>query len=215
MNLSGDMLGALLARCIFWLLSEDREWVEPGLDEPGQSKRTTSMRTLMLVSDSIADVFDDMEVSAIDQKEDSSVSLSAGCRWGECKWEVMSMKPLPLEICRCTCLPLMRRRICGGMLDSGSVSGSGSGSAGGKLEDVGRLMSGSRSSREDVESSRASSNEGIALGDIIRVRLDLRGVVLVGSVVRGPAARSSWGEVGRPSISPALRLRRGMSLQVV
>lgn len=162
----------------------------------------------MLVSDNNAEVFDDMEVSAADQKEDSSVSLSAGGCRGECKWEVMLMKPLLLEMCRCTCLPLMRLRICGGMLDSGSVSGSGS--AGGRLGDVDRIMSGSRSSREDAESSRASSNEGIALGDIIRVRFDLRGVVLEVSVVRGPEARSSWGELARPSMSPALRLRRGM-----
>lgn len=44
----------------------------------------------------------------------------------------------------------------------------------------------------------------IALGDTIRVRLGLRGVVLVAIVLLDPVGRSSWGELARPSISPAL-----------
>lgn len=48
------------------------------LEELGQSNRTTSIRTLMLVSEGKVDASDDIEVSPADQNDDSSVSLSAG-----------------------------------------------------------------------------------------------------------------------------------------
>lgn len=101
----------------------------------------------------------------------------------------MLIKPLPLDVCRCTCLPLISRLIWGGMLDSGSVSGSvGTSMGGGKgMEDC--------SSGEEAESSRVSSKKVAAMGEITRVRLDLRGGVLEVKAVLVSAERSSWGEL--------------------
>lgn len=82
----------------------------------------------------------------------------------------MLINPLPLEVCRCTCLPLIKRLIWGGMLDSGSVSGS----AGVSVGRGGRFTE-NCSSGEEAESSRISSRKVAVMGEITRVRLDLRG----------------------------------------